>query len=52
MYEVGKKRPDGKFNIWGKERIKESHWEWVIVEVLDDAKEAKAFVDEMNGKRK
>lgn len=43
MYEIGKKRPDGKFNIWKKIQIG-YYWEWVVEIVCDSLKEATDYV--------
>ena len=47
MYEVGKKRQDGKYNIW--KRIQLGHyWEWIIDTVQDDIKEAMEYAARKN----
>lgn len=40
MYEIGKKRPDGKYNIWKKTQIGPHHWDWIIEFICDSYAEA------------
>jgi hypothetical protein len=44
MYEIGKKRPDGKYNIWKRCQVLKFHWDWIIDCVCDDLDEAKEYV--------
>lgn len=50
-YEVGKKRPDGKYNVWRKVLLDSYWWEWVIVGVFDNFIEADEFVAQKNYNR-
>ena len=43
-YELGKERPDGKFNVWRKALIDNDRFEWVIVNVCDDLDDANDFL--------
>lgn len=47
-YEVGKKRPDDKYNVWKKVLIDNYRWEWIIVGVFDSLTEADEFVARKN----
>lgn len=44
VYEIGKERPDGKYNVWCRAQIKPQHWEWVIDRVCVSLEEAQAYV--------
>jgi hypothetical protein len=48
MYEVGKKRPDGKFNVWKSVTIDDYHQQWVVADVCDDYEDALAFASKKN----
>lgn len=52
MYEVGKKRPDGKFNVWKKEKISEHLLDWIIDSVWDDYPDALEYAAARNRKDK
>lgn len=45
-YEIGRKRFDGKFNVWTLVEIAEHHTEWVIVNVARSWPAAKAWIDD------
>ena len=50
MYEIGKKRPDGKFNIWTKVQLGH-YWEWVVDMVCDSIEEAIEYTLKKNKAR-
>lgn len=52
MYEVGKKRLDGKYNVWNRVQIANNYWDWVIVSVCDSFNEALEFASAKNRKPK
>lgn len=51
MFEVGKPRTDGKYNVWHKRMIN-NRWEWVVVEVCDSYPEALELAASENQKHK
>ncbi len=51
--ELGKKRPDGRFNVWDFIQVREDGPEWVVVHVVPTFKEGVAWIDgQIKGKRK
>lgn len=50
LYEIGKKRPDGKFNIWKKIELLPQQWEWVIVHVADGWRMARDWILDLEKK--
>lgn len=48
MYEIGKKREDGKFNIWKKIQVG-YYWDWVIEVVCDSLEEAILYTKRKRG---
>lgn len=48
MYEVGKKRLDGKYNVWQKILLDKYWWEWVVVGVFDSLPLATEFAATKN----
>ncbi len=44
MYEIGKQRLDGKYNVWRNESIGLHSWYWQIVDVCSNLDEAKRFI--------
>lgn len=51
MYEVGKERLDGKFNIWKRAQVIPNHWDWIIVEVCYSQEEADNYALMRNRRR-
>lgn len=51
MYEIGKPRLDGKFNIWEKVQLDKFYWDWVIVSVCESSSEAAEFASNKNRRK-
>lgn len=50
-FDIGKRRPDGKHNVWEKRFVRSPYEaDWVIVHVGDDWHAAKHWID-ANGRR-
>lgn len=43
-YEIGNKRPDGRFNIWTRIELLPQQWEWVVVHVAHGWREARNWI--------
>lgn len=48
MYEVGKPRLDGKYNVWRKTSTSDFQWEWQVVGVYDSHSCAQTYADMKN----
>lgn len=44
LYEIGNKRPDGKFNVWTQKTIRGPWPDWVVVFVANSWRAARDWI--------